>query len=57
MKTRGRKLFWILTLVMLVGCAFVGNGMVVCAEEMEEEEEIVPVEISAATFPDEYFRD
>lgn len=52
---RKRKLFWIISLVMLVGCAFLKNGMVACAEEMEEE--IVPVEINAVTFPDGGFRE
>ncbi|MBD5545071.1 MAG: leucine-rich repeat protein [Lachnospiraceae bacterium] len=57
MKIRGRKLFWILTWVMAVGCVFAGNGMAVCAEGTEEEEEIVPIEINASAFPDENFRE
>lgn len=50
------KLFWILAWVMLLGCAFAGTGMVVCAEETEVVDDIVPVEINVSTFPDEKFR-
>lgn len=53
---RRRRLFWVLTWVMLLGCAFAGNGMAVCAEETEAEDDIVPVEINASAFPDEKFR-
>lgn len=51
-----RKLFWVLIWVMLLGCFFSGNEMAVCAEETEAEDDIVPVEINASTFPDEKFR-
>ncbi len=53
---RRRRLFWVLIWVMLLGYAFAGNGMAVCAEETEAEDDIVPVEINASAFPDEKFR-
>lgn len=57
MKTWRKRLIGLLLLIMS-GLFLSGeNGMVVCAEETEEEEEILPVAINADSFPDENFRD
>lgn len=57
MKMWKKRLIGLLLLVMSGMFLFVENGMVVCAEETEGEEEILPVAINVESFPDENFRD